>query len=102
MLASTHAHAHLRFQAAKKAGYVVSMVAAQSYFDGSTSSFNPSLLNAYADWMPNFTYHGRNCYAYMLAAATPGTFDLVTVQLYESWSRADQAPSMFPAPDELQ
>ena len=74
---------------------LVSMVPAQSYLDESSSSFNPSLLNAYADWKPNFTYHGRNCYAYVLAAAPPSTFDLVTIQLYESWSRADQAFNVF-------
>lgn len=77
--------------AAKKAGYIVTMVPPQSYFDSSTSDFNLSLLNAYPDFHPNFHYRGLNCYAYMYAAAPPNTFDLVTVQLYESWSRADQA-----------
>lgn len=78
-------------EAAKADGYVVSMVPAQSYLDESTSSFNPSLLNAYEDWHPDFAYHGMNAYAYLLAEANPDTFDMVIVQLYEGWSRADYA-----------
>lgn len=78
-------------EAAKRAGYVVSMVPAQSYLDESTSQFNLSLLNAYANFHPNFTYHGLNAYARILSKAERGTFDMVIVQLYESWSRADYA-----------
>lgn len=77
--------------AAKAEGYVVTLVPAQSYLDVSTSEFNLSLLNAYADWHPEFSYHGLNVYGYVLAAAPANTFDLVTIQLYESWSRTDQA-----------
>jgi hypothetical protein len=77
--------------AAHAAGLVVTLVPAQSYFDESTEEFNLSLLNSYAEWHPEFHYHGRNGYAYVWAAAPPHTFSLVTVQLYESWSRADQA-----------
>merc|ERR1719235_2984809 len=76
---------------AKKAGFIVTMVPAQSYLDSSTIDFNLSLRNSYADWHPDFHYHGLNCYMYLLAAAPKGTFDLISVQLYESWSRADQA-----------
>ncbi len=85
-------------EAAAAAGVLVTMVPPQSYLDESTAEFNPSLLNTYADWHPDFAYHGRNCYAYVLAAAAPSTFSLVTVQLYESWSRADEA--MLRRPDE--
>lgn len=77
--------------AAKAADFVVTMVPAQSYLDVETGGFDRSLRHAYANWHPDFHFHGLNCYAYLLAAAPPGTFDLVTVQLYESWSRADQA-----------
>jgi len=76
--------------AGSAAGYVVTLVPAQSYFDPSTDGFNLSLLNMYPDWHPDFAYHGLNCYAYLVAASPPGTYGLVTVQLYESWSRADQ------------
>ncbi|CAK9098328.1 Haloacid dehalogenase-like hydrolase domain-containing protein 3 [Durusdinium trenchii] len=54
--------------AAKAAGYLVTM-----------------------DYRPEFRYRGRNSYAYMWAAAPPGTFDLVSVQLYESYAPAMQA-----------
>ena len=78
-------------EAAKAAGYVVSMVPPQSYFDVTTSAFNLSLRNAYPDFHPDFRYHGMNVYASMFSKAAPGTFDIVIVQLYESWSRADAA-----------
>mmetsp|Transcript_29264 Transcript_29264/g.59860 ORF Transcript_29264/g.59860 Transcript_29264/m.59860 type:complete len:366 (-) Transcript_29264:141-1238(-) len=81
---------------ASDAGYVVTLVPAQSYFDVSTDEFNLSLLNAYPDFHPDFTYHGANCYAYLVAAAPPRTFAAVTVQLYESWSRADQGLTQAP------
>lgn len=77
--------------AAKADGFIVTMVPPQSFLDHTTSSFNFSLTLAYPDWHPEFKGHGQNCYAYLLAAAPEGTFDVVTVQLYESWSRADQA-----------
>jgi hypothetical protein len=76
--------------AAKTDGYIVTLVPAQSYLDVSSSEFSLSLLNAYDDWHPEFAYHGFNVYAYLIAVCPSGTFDLVTIQLYESWSRADQ------------
>ena len=76
---------------AKNDGYVVSMVPAESYLDVSQSLFNRSLLFAYNDgWQPNFTYHGRNAYAYLLAR-WPEAFDLVLLQLYETFSHLDYA-----------
>jgi hypothetical protein len=77
--------------AAKKKGFIVTMIPPQSYLDHTTHAFNLSLQTTYADWHPEFAKRGQNCYAYLLAAAPEGTFDLVSVQLYESWSRADQA-----------
>ena len=41
--------------AAKRAGYVVTMVPAQSYFDVSAATFNRTLLHAYPDWHPEVT-----------------------------------------------
>ena len=91
-------------QRAKRAGYVVSLVPAESYLDASLPDFSLSLLLDYPEWrklQPDFTYHGRNCYAALLAGygltATESdvggevfipTFDFVTVQLYESYSHA--------------
>jgi len=77
--------------AAKKAGFVVTIAPPQSYLDPTTGNFSLSLTNAYPDWHPDFHYHSFNSYAYLLAAAGPKTFDLIIVQLYETWSRADQA-----------
>jgi len=76
--------------AAKAAGYVVTMAPAQSYLDTESHEFSLSLLKSYPEWHPEFLYRGHNSYAYLLLAAPPGTFDLVLVQLYESWSRAGQ------------
>jgi chitinase len=69
----------------KELGYIVTMVPAQSYLDITTSDFNLSLLNNYPDYHSEFYYHGMNCYAYLIAASPYNTFDLITVQLYESW-----------------
>jgi len=75
----------------RNAGYVVTMQSAQSYLDPTTQLFNRSLSNAYVDYHPDFYHHGLNCYAYLLAVAPPGLFNLVSVMLYETWSRASQA-----------
>ncbi len=79
-------------QAAKRAGYVVTMVPPESYLDPTEQRFDLSLRHAYDDgWQPDFLYHGRNCYAYLLAKFGEETFDLIDVQLYESWAHADFA-----------
>ena len=59
-------------QLAKKAGYVVAMAPAESYLDPTTSDFSLSLRHTYPEWVGmnptnNFSYHGRNTYAYILA-----------------------------------
>jgi hypothetical protein len=87
--------------AAKLNGLVVTMVPAQSYFDSTTSEFNLSLLNNYPDYHSEFFYHGMNCYAYVYVAAPSDTFDLVTVQLYESWSRANEQLINYQVPAPL-
>jgi hypothetical protein len=84
-------------QQAKKSGFIVSMVPPQSYLDPSTTEFNRNLTNAYTFYHPEFHYHGMNVYAALLAKygqASTGTtsvptFDLVDVQLYESWAPAN-------------
>lgn len=84
-------------QAAKRAGYIVSLVPPQSYMDPTTSGFDRSLRHAYPDWHPNFHYRGLNAYTVWLSdkygtiEGGLATFDFVDVQLYESWSRASAA-----------
>ncbi len=51
---------------AKRDGYIVSMVPAESYFDPTTSSYDRSLLHPYPEWHPE-CYHGHNAYAYVLS-----------------------------------
>lgn len=78
--------------AAKASGYIVAMAPAQSYLDVETSEFNLALNNPpVASWNADFHYHGRNTYAYLLARFGTDTFDLVSIQLYESWSAAHHA-----------
>lgn len=78
--------------AAKDAGYLVTMAPPQTYFDSGVHTFNRFVNNSNPpDYHPEFRCRGRNCYAYMWAAAPPGTFDLVSIQLYETYSPAMQA-----------
>lgn len=35
------------------------------------------------DWQPDFLYHGRNLYGYLLAKYGLHTFDFISIQLYE-------------------
>lgn len=76
---------------AKADGFLVSMVPAESYLDPATAPlFDRSLLHAYPDgWQPNFTYHGRNGYAYLLSRFP--VFDVVLLQTYETFSHLDFA-----------
>lgn len=88
-------------QLAKRDGYIVSLAPAESYLDPVTApAFDRSLRHEYDEWAPllenPFPYHGRNCYAYLLArygqsptnegGESVDTFDFVTVQLYEGYS----------------
>ena len=70
----------------KNEGYIVSMAPAESYLDPTTSEFSLSLLHNYPEWekeFPDFTYHGRNVYAYLIARYSIDIFDFVSLQLYE-------------------
>jgi chitinase len=91
-------------QLAKQDGYIVSMVPPESYLDSSTPQFDSSLLHTYPEYVAvgnNFSYHGHNGYAYLLAKygqttlsptsasssyAVVDTYDLVSVQVYESYT----------------
>ena len=56
------------FQELKKNGYIVSLVPPQSYFDFQTSEYSHNIYLPPADpWHQEFTYTGRNVYAYWLA-----------------------------------
>ena len=88
-------------QLAKQDGFLVGIAPAESYLDVTTPAFDLSLLHTHPEWegVVEFGYHGRNCYAYVLAhydqtqagAGTIPTFDFVSVQLYESYSHANYA-----------
>ena len=70
----------------KNEGYIVSMAPPESYLDPTTSEFSLSLLHNYPEWekeFPDFTYHGRNAYAYLIAKYSLDIFDFVSLQLYE-------------------
>lgn len=77
---------------AKADGYIVAMAPAQSYLDpfggpeySRAVNFNPG----FGDWQEDFTFHGRNTYAYVLAKYGADIFDFISIQLYEGWSGAN-------------
>lgn len=74
---------------AKQKGYLVAMAPAESYLDVTTSEFSLSLMHNHKEWekeVPNFTYHGRNAYAYLIGKYGIENFDFVSVQLYEGYT----------------
>lgn len=89
-------------QLAKQDGYIVSMAPAESYLDVTTGEYDRNLTHNYPEWetlQPNFTYHGRNVYGYLLAYygvtllkdssnQTRSTFDFISIQLYEGYTHA--------------
>lgn len=80
------------FYLAKKDGYIVTIAPAQSYLDIQSSMFG-LYLNTTEESRPmpdgagNFSYFGKNAYAYWLAKYGD-SIDLVMIQFYESYSRA--------------
>lgn len=93
-------------QLAKRHNYIFGMAPAESYLDYSTPEFSRSLrfpYPEYHDLQPEFKYHGRNCYAYLLhkygkttdlpTGQEVNTYDFVTLQLYEGFSHAEYALS---------
>ena len=85
---------------AKADGYIVTMAPPQSYFDIHTSEFshylnltdttNTSNGRRRRQWHSDFSYFGRNLYAYWMARYGDA-IDLVMVQFYESYSKAAMA-----------
>ncbi|KAJ9443271.1 hypothetical protein DIPPA_03098 [Diplonema papillatum] len=70
-------------------GLKVAMAPAQSYLDAATGDFSQSVSHPPVEpWHQEFRYHGRNVYAYLLAACGVDTFDFVSLQLYEGFSGA--------------
>ncbi len=75
---------------AKRDGFLVTLVPPESYMDASTSAYDRSLRHRYPeDWHEEFLYHGHNAYAYLLAKYPSDTWDLVDIQLYETYAHAD-------------
>jgi len=85
-------------QTAKKNGYIVTMVPPQSYLNPAVLDVDLNLRHS-SPCAPTFRYAGQNAYAALLAKYGSDTFDLISVQLYESWSyincqiRSSQNPS---------
>lgn len=78
---------------AKQEGYVTTLAPIESYLDSSSNTFDWALNHYYSEWYEwnstvPFPYHGQNSLAYVVAKY-PDAFDLIMVQLYESWSHAD-------------
>ncbi|CAJ1936537.1 unnamed protein product [Cylindrotheca closterium] len=74
---------------ANEDGYIIGMAPPQSYFDLGRSSFSRSVNLAEPDrrWHNEFHYFGSNVYAYLFSRF--GAYiNFVSVQLYESYSRA--------------
>ena len=78
--------------------YIVSMAPAESYLDVLAPDHQFSLdLNLFPRWWEkpdrqvvqaeDFSHAGRQCYAYVLHRAGTNSFDWVSLQLYESFSR---------------
>ena len=79
-------------------GYIVSMAPAESYLDVLATDDQFSLdLNLFPRWYESkdrqmikdhkFSQAGRQCYAYVIHRAGIDSFDWVSIQLYESFSR---------------
>jgi hypothetical protein len=76
-------------QLAKEDGYIIGMAPPQSYLDLATTKFSRSvnLTDESRGWHSDFHYFGANVYAYVLAKY--GSYiDFVSIQFYESYSRA--------------
>lgn len=74
---------------AKQQGLIVSMAPPESYLDITTPRFSRFVNLTYADdpWHLDFSYHGANVYAYVLAK-WGDTIDFVFLQFYESYTHA--------------
>ena len=72
---------------------MVTLVPAESYFDPAEGGFSRDLSYTHSEWEPllsaPFPYHGKNAYAYLVAAYGLDIFEFVTIQLYESYTHAN-------------
>ena len=76
-------------QLAHADGYIVSLAPAQSYMDLDMTKFSRSLsCPGPPEWHPEFHHFGANGYAYLLARFGHAPWDFVSIQFYESYSRA--------------
>lgn len=68
------------------------MAPPQSYFDKDTTRFSRfvNLTDPFRVWHDDFSYFGANVYSYLMAKYGEW-IDLVSIQLYESYSRAAMA-----------
>lgn len=68
------------------------MAPPQSYLDPSSIRFSRNVNHTHPNrkWHDDFSYAGRNVYAYLLARYGHA-IDMVSIQLYESYSRAAYA-----------
>jgi len=66
------------------------MAPAQSYFDLQSKHFSRSVIlqESEREWHSEFHYFGANVYAYLLAKFGHEIFDFISIQFYESYSRA--------------
>jgi beta-glucosidase len=74
-------------------GYIVTMAPPQSYLNIHSSAFSRYVnltSSSNRSWHPEFHYFGHNIYAYILAKFEQ-YIDLVSIQLYESYSDAGLA-----------
>lgn len=74
-------------------GYTVGMAPPQSYLDlhgDGRFSRRVNLKEPARAWHPEFSYFGRNVYAYLLAKFGD-SIDFVSIQFYESYSKAGMA-----------
>jgi chitinase len=74
---------------AKQDGFIVGMAPPQSYLDIEESRFTRyvNLTDPSRGWHDDFHYFGHNAYAYLLSKYGD-SIDFVSVQFYESYSRA--------------
>jgi len=79
---------------AKADGYIVTIVPCQSYLDCENNDFS-LYVNLTQPWKPNFSYHGYNVFAYLIAKYDQ-YIDAVLLQVYEGWSRAGYDISFTP------
>lgn len=87
-------------QMAHADGYIVGMAPPQSYLDISHDRFSRrvNLTDPHRAWHQKFSYFGENVYAYILAQCSQA-IDFISIQFYESYSRAAMYVALQPDSD---